>query len=126
MQLDSGLNFQSHVKEAIGKARRGIGMIRYLSKYVSRDVLDQVYQLYVRPHLDYGDIIYHKYDPKMSLSFTQRLKQTQYYAALALDDEPLCELLLFGDPRFSVASNSKILEATISFIKNTKRFSNAG
>ena len=84
MQLDSGLNFQSHVKEAIGKARRGIGMIRYLSKYVSRDVLDQVYKLYVRPHLDYGDIIYHKYDPKMSLSFTQRLEQTQYYAALAV------------------------------------------
>ena len=84
MQLDSGLNFQSHVREAIGKARRGIGMIRYLSKYVSRDVLDQVYKLYVRPHLDYGDIIYHKYDPKMSLSFTQRLEQTQYYAALAV------------------------------------------
>ena len=39
MQLDSELNFQSHVKEAIGKARRGIGMIRYLSKYVSRDCL---------------------------------------------------------------------------------------
>ena len=46
-------------------------------------------------------------------------------STLNLDDKPLCELLLFGDPRFSVASNSKILEATISFIKNTKRFSNA-
>ena len=84
MQLDSELNFQSHVKEAIGKARKGIGMIRYLSRYVSRDVLDQVYKLYVRPHLDYGDIIYHKYDPQMCLSFTQKLEQTQYSAALAV------------------------------------------
>ena len=65
MILDSKLDFQSHTKEAITKARRGIGMIRHLSKYVSRDVLDQIYKLYVRPHLDYGDIIYHRDDPHM-------------------------------------------------------------
>ena len=84
MILDSKLDFQSHIKAAIQKARRGIGMIRYLSKYVSRDILDQIYKLYVRPHLDYGDIIYHKYDPQMRLNFTQRLEQTQYSAALAV------------------------------------------
>ena len=55
IQLDSELNFQSHINEAIGTARRGIGMIRYLSRYVSWDVLGQVYKLYVRPHLAYGD-----------------------------------------------------------------------
>ena len=33
MTLDTKLNFQSHVKEPICKARRGIGVIRYLSKY---------------------------------------------------------------------------------------------
>ena len=60
MILDSKLNFNSHVSEAIIKARRGIGIIRYLSNYVSRDVLDQIYKLYVRLHLDYDDIIYHK------------------------------------------------------------------
>ena len=43
---------------------------------------------------------------------------------LNLDDKPLCELLLFGDTQLNVASNRKILEATISFIKDTKRFSN--
>ena len=72
MQLDSELNFLSHIKEAIGKARRGIGMIRFLSKYVARDVLDQIYKLYVRPHLDYGDIIYHKYGPEMRLTLSTR------------------------------------------------------
>ena len=84
MILDSKLDFRSHTKEAIVRARRGIGMIRYLSKYVSRDVLDQIYKLYVRPHLDYGDIIYHRDDPQMQLNFTQRLEQTQYSAALAV------------------------------------------
>ena len=60
--LDSKLNFYGHIQEAIIKIRRGIGNIRFLSKYVSRDVLDQIYKLYVRPLLDYGNIIYHKYD----------------------------------------------------------------
>ena len=58
-------------------------MIRFLSKYVARAVLDQIFKLYVRPHLHYGDIIYHKYDPEMRLKFTQRLEQTQYSTALA-------------------------------------------
>ena len=53
--LDSKLSFQSHVREAIIKARKGTGIIRSLSKYVSRDVLDQIYKLYVRSHSDYGD-----------------------------------------------------------------------
>ena len=48
----------------ISKARRGIGLIRHLSKYLSRHVLDQIYKLHERPHLDYGDIVYHKHDPE--------------------------------------------------------------
>ena len=32
--LDSKLNFKSHIRQAILKARRGIGMIKYLSIYV--------------------------------------------------------------------------------------------
>ena len=42
MILDSCLNFTSDVREKIISARREIGVIRYLSKYVSRDVLDQM------------------------------------------------------------------------------------
>ena len=82
--LDSKLNFKSHIQEAILKARRGIGLLKYLSKYVSGVVPDQTYKLYVRPHLDYGDIIYHKYDPGMLLNFTQQLEQIQYKAAPAV------------------------------------------
>ena len=83
MVLDSKLDFKSHLREAIVKTRRGIGMMTHLSRYVSRDVLIQLYKLYVRPHLDYGDIIYHKYDPSMRLDFTNKLEQTQYAATLA-------------------------------------------
>ena len=81
MILDSKLSFQSHVREAIIKARKGIGIIRFLSKYVSWDVLDQIYKLYVRSHLD---LIYHRHDPEFKLEFTKRLESTQYSAALAV------------------------------------------
>ena len=82
--MDSALNFHSHVKEKIVIARRGIGEIHHLSKYVTRDVLDQIYKLYVRPHLDYGDIIYHKVDLELSLDFTEKIEATQYSAALTV------------------------------------------
>ena len=84
--ISSALNFHSHVKEKVVSASRGIRVILYPSKYVSRDVLDQMYKLYVRPHLDYGDIIYHKVDPELSLDFTKKLEATQYSAALAVSD----------------------------------------
>ena len=84
MILFSCLNFNNHVREKIISARRGIGVICYLSKYVLRDVLDQMYKLYVRPHFDYGDIIYHKHDPDFKLDSTKKLESTQYSAALAV------------------------------------------
>ena len=34
--------------------------------------------------LDYGDIIYHKYDPEFNLDFAKKLESTQYSAALAV------------------------------------------
>ena len=84
MVLDLVLNFRSHVREKIISARKGIGVIRYLSKYVSRNFLDQMYILYLRLQLDYGDIIYHKFDPELTLEFTKKLETVQYSAALAV------------------------------------------
>ena len=75
MVLDSKLDLKNHLRDAIVKARRGIGMMKHLSRHVSRDVLIQLYKLYVTPHLDYGDIIYHKYDLSMHLDFTDKLEQ---------------------------------------------------
>ena len=82
--LDEQQNFQRHIKEMISKARRGIGFIRHLSRYLSRHVLDQIYKLNVRPHLDFGDIVYYKHDPHMKLDFTRRLEQVQYSVVLAV------------------------------------------
>ena len=78
--LDKQLNFNTHLKEVNGEAKRGIGVIKFMSRYVTRDVLNQMYKLYVRPHLDYGDVLYHQYDPNFSLNLTTVLESVQYSA----------------------------------------------
>ena len=54
--LDSKVSFSAHIKSAISKTRKGIGLLKYLSKYLPRHTLNELYKLYVRPHLDYGDV----------------------------------------------------------------------
>ena len=53
-------------------------MLKFLSRYTTRPVLDKIYKTHVRPHLDYGDIIFHD-QLKDSM---QLLESVQYQAAL--------------------------------------------
>ena len=78
MYLDNCLNLSKHIKEAILTAQKGLSLLKYLSKYVSREVLNLSYKLYVRPHLDYGDVIYHNQRKDMM----KLLEQVQYKAAI--------------------------------------------
>ena len=78
LYLDEKLSFSKHIKEKISKAMNGVALLKYLSKYVSKDILNMSYKMYVRPHLDYGDVIFHN-----SRSYLMDLlEQVQYKAAL--------------------------------------------
>ena len=57
--LDIRLHFSKHIKEKVLRAMKEIALQKLLSKYVDRNVLVLCYKMYVRPHLDYGDEIYH-------------------------------------------------------------------
>ena len=66
-------------------------MLRFLAKYLPRHTLNEMYKLYVRPHLDYGDVTYHI--PHKICEFSHSFKLTnqmeqleavQYSAALAV------------------------------------------
>ena len=76
--LDSRLNFVKHIKEQVLKAMKSVSLLKFLSKYVDRNVLDLSYKMYVRPHLDYGDVIYHNQRIDV-MNLTERV---QYKAAL--------------------------------------------
>ena len=78
--LDQRLSFRLHIEEKIKKANKGLGLLRFLSKYITRPVLDKIYKMYVRPHLDYGDIIYHN----QLQDSMQLLESVQYQAGLVV------------------------------------------
>ena len=79
--LDQQLNFNLHLKEKTAKANKGIGVIKKLYDYVPRSTLLTIYKMFVRPHLDYGDIIY---DHPNNEHFKSKLESVQYNAALAI------------------------------------------
>ena len=57
--LDRKLSFSAHINAAICKARRGIGLLKHLSRSLPRHTLNELYKLHLRLFLDYGDVIYH-------------------------------------------------------------------
>ena len=77
------------IRQALIKATRGTGIISYLSKFVSRGVLDQIYMNFMCDHTCIMMIIYHKYDPEFKffkLDFSKKLESIQYSAALAVTE----------------------------------------
>ena len=57
MVLDTKLNFQEHIKNMLTKLNRTIGLLRKLQNILPRESLLTIFKSFVRPHLDYGDVI---------------------------------------------------------------------
>ena len=81
MYLDCKLNFEEHLKTIINKIIKTIGLLCKFQNFLPRKLLLAIYKSFIRPHFDYGDIIY---DQTYNTSFHQRLKSLQYNAALAI------------------------------------------
>ncbi len=90
LTLTTNLSFRTHLNEKMNKAKRNIGIIKHLSKYIPVRSLVQMYKTFVRPHLDYCDIIYHeppKFGTKHDVSLTSSMEEVeriQYKGALAV------------------------------------------
>ena len=87
--LDPGLSFEKHIIEKIIKAKKSVGIIKHLSRFLPLKTLDQMYKALVRSHLDYCDIIYHlpstynQFGMILS-SLMDKVERVQYQAALAV------------------------------------------
>ena len=79
--LDSKLTFENHINMVTTKINKTIGLLRKLQNPLPRIALIKIYKAFVRPHLDYGDILY---DQAFNLSFQQKLESIQYRACLAI------------------------------------------
>ena len=81
MFLDTKLDFQDHLKRIFSKVNKTIGLLRKLHHILPRSPLLTIYKSFIRPHLDYGDIIY---DQAYNTSFHQTLDSIQYNTTLAI------------------------------------------
>ena len=56
--LNEKLNFKQHIDSAISKVNESISVIKKLRHIVPRKSLVTIYKPFLRPLLDFGDIIY--------------------------------------------------------------------
>ena len=75
------MSFEKHLETVLCKINKTIGLIRKLQNLLPRTALITLYKAFVRPHLDYGDIIY---DQAHNAYFYQKLESLQYNACLAI------------------------------------------
>ena len=79
--LDEKLNFKQHIDNAILKINKGISVIKKLRYSLPRKSLVTIYKAFLRPLIDYEDIIY---DQPQNESFCDKLESVKYKAALAI------------------------------------------
>ena len=79
--LDTRLSFEKHLETVLCKINKTIGLIRKLQNLLPRSALVTLYKAFVRPHLDYGDILY---DQAHNESLHLKLESIQYNACLTI------------------------------------------
>ena len=79
--FDSKLIFDEHLKSVIKKISKTVDLPWKFQGILPRIFLITIYKSFVRPHLDYGDIIY---DQIFNEPFHQRIEPIQYNAAIAI------------------------------------------
>ena len=58
MFLGFKLSFKEHLEKVLGKVNRGIAILHKLQSVLPREALLTVNKLFIRPHFDYGNVIY--------------------------------------------------------------------
>ena len=81
MFLDNKSNLGRHLKYITNKVNKSVGLLRKLQMILSRRSLVTIYKSLIRPHLDYGHIIF---DQAFNKSFHDNLESIQYNASLAI------------------------------------------
>ena len=79
--LDPKLSFDEHIQCILIKTRKIIGLIRKLQPVIPRAALLTTYKSFLRPHLDYGDVIY---DRAFNESSQNKFESAEHNDALAV------------------------------------------
>ena len=79
--LDERLTFCERLKMVVSKINKTVGFLHSLQKPLPKSSLLTIYNAFVKPHLDDGNIIN---DEAYNASFYQKLEKLQYNACLAI------------------------------------------
>ena len=79
--LDVKLTFEEHLKNVFNKTNKTKGDLKKFSSLLPRQDLVTIYKAFIRPNLDYGDVLY---DQAFNNSFQAKMKSIQYNACLAI------------------------------------------
>ena len=85
--LDNRLSFEEYLTAMRAKVSRTIALLRKLQHVLPRHALITIYKSFIRPYLDYGDILY---DKAFNESFHQKIESIQYNACLAITGAVRC------------------------------------
>ena len=66
--FDPNLSFDPHIQKSINKANSTIGLIKRTFTHIDKEVFLQLYKALVRPHLEYGNIIWYPYLKRQSVA----------------------------------------------------------
>ena len=75
------LSFDEHLISVQSKTNKTIGLLRKLQNTFPIQALITIYKAFVRPHLDYGDILY---DQAYNALFHQKLEKIQYNTCIPI------------------------------------------
>ena len=78
MTFSKDLRFHQHINVICHKVNKSLSPLYSISKHISRQILDQIYKTYIRPHFDYCDVIY---DGHITIKDATRLETLQNRAA---------------------------------------------
>ena len=81
LTLDSKLSFSEQLNHKIHQANKSAGLFRKLQTILPRNSLLTIYKSFIRPLLDYADVIY---DQLFNASFSRKFESVQHNAALAI------------------------------------------
>ena len=79
--LDSKLNFNEHIENKITKCNKILRLLKKFPLTLSSGSLLTIYKSFVRPNLDYADIIYYK---TLNESFKKKIRMVQYSTTLTI------------------------------------------
>ena len=66
--FDKDLLFDAHIQKSINKANQMVGLIKRTFLFLNKEIFLKLYKAMVRPHLEYGNIIWYPHFKRQSVS----------------------------------------------------------